>query len=77
MGALLITSQEMAATRNTLEEMRWPKPKSPIQTDNSAALGVVNNTIVPKNLRKWTATSTGSDAGKLKASFDITGQAEV
>jgi hypothetical protein len=27
--------------------MGWPQPKSPIQTDNSTASGVVNNTIVP------------------------------
>ena len=44
LGALFITAQAMAATRNTLEEMRWPQPKSPIQTNNSAAAGVVNNT---------------------------------
>ena len=32
--------------RNTLEEMKWIQPISPIQTDKSAAAGVVNNTIV-------------------------------
>ena len=47
---LFITAQEMVATRNTLEEMRWPQPKSPIQTDNSSAAGVFNNTIVPRKL---------------------------
>ena len=31
--------------------MKWPQPKSPIQTDNSAAAGVVNNTIVPRKLK--------------------------
>ena len=31
--------------------MKWPQPKSPLQTDNSAAAGVVNNTIVPKKLK--------------------------
>ena len=42
----------MVATRNTLEEMKWPHPKSPIQTDNSSAAGVVNNDIVPSKLKK-------------------------
>ena len=42
----------MVAIRNTLEEMKWAQPKSPIQTDNSAAAGVVNNTIVPRKLKK-------------------------
>ena len=27
LGALFITAQEMVATRNTLEEMRWHHPK--------------------------------------------------
>ena len=35
-AALFITAQEMMAMRNTLEEMKWTQPKSPIQTDNSA-----------------------------------------
>ena len=36
--------------RNTLEEMKWTQPKSPIQIDNSAVAGVVNNDIVPRKL---------------------------
>ena len=51
LGALFITSQEMAAMKNTLEEMKWPQPKSPIQTENSDAAGVVNNTIVNRELK--------------------------
>ena len=51
LGALFITAQEMVTMRNTLEEMKWTQPKSPIQTDNSAAVGVVNNTIVPRKLK--------------------------
>ena len=51
LGALFITAQEMAAMQNTLEEMKWPQPKSPIQTENSDAAGVVNNTIVNRKLK--------------------------
>ena len=51
LGALFIAAQEMVATRNTLEEMKLPQPKSPIQTENSATAGVVNNTIVPRKLK--------------------------
>ena len=50
LGALFITSQEMVAMRNVMEEMICPQQKSPIQTNNSAAVGVVNNTIVPMKL---------------------------
>ena len=31
--------------------MGWPQPKTPIQTDNSTASGVVNKTIVPKRTK--------------------------
>ena len=49
--AMFITAQEMVAMRQTLQEMQWPQPKSPLQTDNSAAACVVNNTIVPRKLK--------------------------
>ena len=52
LGALFITAKEMVEMRNIQEEMKWAQPKSPIQTDNSAAAGVVNNTIVPRKLKK-------------------------
>ena len=50
-GAIFITAQDMVAMRQTLQEMKWLQSKSPLQTDNSAAAGVVNNTIVPKKLK--------------------------
>ena len=51
LGAMFITAQAMVSQRNTLEEMGWKQPLSPIQTDNSAAAFVVNNTIVPRKLK--------------------------
>jgi hypothetical protein len=47
LAALFITAREMIPHRQTLINMGWPQPKSPIQTDNSTASGVVNNTNVP------------------------------
>ena len=52
LGAIFITAQEIVAMRKTLQEMKWPQLKSLLHTDNSAAAGVVNNTIVPKNMKK-------------------------
>ena len=49
--AIFITSQDMVAMRNNMEEMRWPQPKSPIQTDRSAVAVVVNNNIVLRKLK--------------------------
>ena len=51
LGAMFITAQEMVAMRQKLQEMKWPQPTSPIQTDNSSASGVINNTIVPRKLK--------------------------
>ena len=51
LGAMFITAQEMVTMRQTLQEMKWPQPKPPLQTDNSAAAGLVNNTIFPKKLK--------------------------
>ena len=50
LGAMFITAQAMIPQRNTLEGMGWKQPHSPIQTENSAAAGVVNNNIVPQKI---------------------------
>jgi hypothetical protein len=58
LAALFITAREMIPHRQTLIDMGWPQPKSPIQTDNSTAAGVTNTTIVPRrskmmDMRLW------------------------
>jgi hypothetical protein len=58
LAALFITAREMIPHCQTLIDMGWPQPKSPIQTDNSTASKVVNNTIVPRrskmmDMRFW------------------------
>jgi hypothetical protein len=51
LAALYICAKEMVPLRNSLEEMGWPQPKSPIQTDNTTALGVANKTIITKRMK--------------------------
>ncbi len=41
----------MVSLRNTFKEMGWPQPRWPIQVDNSAAAGYVNNTIFVCHLK--------------------------
>ena len=71
LGALFITAQEMVAMRQTLEEMKWLQPKYPIQTDNSAAAGVGNNTIVPRKIKTmdrrlhWLRCREAQDSDRL------------
>jgi len=40
-GALYINSREAVPQRHLLEEMGHPQPPTPIQIDNTTALGVV------------------------------------
>jgi hypothetical protein len=58
LGALYTTAKEMVPLQQTLNKMGWPQPRTPIQTDNSNAVGVTNHTIVPRktksmDLRLW------------------------
>ena len=48
LGALYITAKEMVPTRQTLIEMGWKQPPSPVQTNNSTAAWVVNKTIIQR-----------------------------
>ena len=48
MAALYIMAKNMIPLRNTLVEMGWPQPQTPIQIDNSTAVGFNNKTIVNK-----------------------------
>ena len=48
MAALYITARKIIPLRNTLIEMGWPQAKTPIQTENSTAMGFTNKKIVNK-----------------------------
>ena len=50
LAGLFIYDKDMVPMRQSLTKMGWPQPKSPVQTDNSTAAGLVNKTIVTKNL---------------------------
>jgi hypothetical protein len=58
LAVLFVTAREMIPHRQTLIAMGWPQPKTPIQTNNSTAVGVTNKTIVPRwakmmDMRFW------------------------
>ena len=50
-GALFINAKLAVPMRHTLEEMGHPQGRTPIQTDNSTANGVVNGKIQPKQTK--------------------------
>ncbi len=48
LAALYINAREAVYIRQILEAMGHKQPPTPIQTDNSTAVGIVNNIILPK-----------------------------
>jgi len=50
-GALFINSKKAVSMRKALEEMGHPRPRAPIQTDNSPAHTLLTNKILPKALK--------------------------
>jgi hypothetical protein len=51
LGALYLNAKEAVYLRQILDEMGHPQPKTPIQTDNTTAKGVINNKIQPKRTK--------------------------
>ena len=51
LAAMLITAKKIAPLRQTLIEMCWPQTNSLLQTDNSTAAIVSNNTIMPRQTK--------------------------
>ena len=47
-GALYINTRHAIPTRNTLQEMGHSQPPTPMQTENTTALGFVTNNLQPK-----------------------------
>jgi hypothetical protein len=50
-GVLFIATQKILPLRQTLIEMGWPQPPTPVQTDNTTTVGVVNKTLVSNKLK--------------------------
>ena len=51
LGAILTTEKELAPMIQTLIDMGWPHPPTPINKDNSKAAGVANDTIIVKKTK--------------------------
>ena len=50
-SALFINANTDVSVRHTLEELRHPQPRTPIQTDNKTANDLLTNKIMPKALK--------------------------
>ena len=53
MTALFLTAKEMVPLRNTLTEMGWKQPPTPLQYDSSSTVGMTNRTLITRNSKSW------------------------
>jgi hypothetical protein len=51
LGVLYLNAKEVVYLRQILIEMGHPQPQTPIQTDNTTAVGVTNKKIQPKRTK--------------------------
>ncbi len=51
LGALYLNAREAVYLRHILTEMGHPQPRTPIQTGNSTANGVIHNKIQPRQTK--------------------------
>jgi hypothetical protein len=73
LGTLFIAARKMVPHQQTLIKMGWPQPCSPLQTDNSTAVGVTNKTIFPKQSKIMDMKLWWLQCQDHKISFTITG----
>ena len=50
LGALFLNCQDAVTIRITIEEMGHSQPPTPVQVDNSTALGITTATVCPSYL---------------------------
>ena len=51
LAGLFTIAKKMILLRQSLTEMGWPQPKTPIQCDNAIAVSVANKTIIPRKTK--------------------------
>ena len=51
LGALYIMARKAIYIRIILDKLGHKQPRTPIQTDNSTAKGIINNTVQPKQTK--------------------------
>jgi hypothetical protein len=72
-GALYENTKKAAILRVTLEEMGYPQPATPVQTDNSTACGIANDNIKQQRSRAIDMRFIGSEIGFARDSSISTG----
>ncbi len=71
-GALYINCWEAVPACHTLEFLGHPQPPTPIQTDNTTVLGIINNNIM-KKLKAMDMSTTGFGTESVRNNSDTAG----
>jgi hypothetical protein len=68
-GSVFLNGKEATMLRTTLEEMGHPQPTTPLQTDNTTAMGYINDTIKQRRTRAMDMHFIGSktDSNKVRS----------
>jgi hypothetical protein len=70
-GALFENCKRAEILRTTLDEMGWPQPATPVQTDNSTACGIANDNIKQQQSRSIDMRIYWVRNRKQQGHFDI------
>ncbi len=66
LGASYLNTKEAVYLQQILEEMGHPQPKTPIQTDDTTAEGIINKKYSQNAPRPWACNSIGYTIAKRK-----------
>ncbi len=73
LGALYINAKEAVYLQQRIDAMGHPQPRTPIQTDNTTAKGVINKKYNRNAPKQWTCDSIGSATVKHRVNLKFIG----
>ena len=75
-GGLYMNALELSPMRTTLEELGHLQPPTPLKTDNSTAVSIMNKTIKQRQSKALTRDSTGYRIELNRANSEYSGHQE-
>jgi hypothetical protein len=76
-GPCFHNAQSGAPLRATLTELGHTQPPTPLHTDNSTAVSILDQTIKQKDPTQWTCDTIGEQTGSAKINLTFIGDQGV
>ena len=73
-AGVFVNTKEGTTIQTTLEELGYPQPPTPVQVDNTTAVGIANDTVKQRSSKPSTCDFTGFGTGSNRANFIFTGR---